>query len=169
MRIFNILVAAMTLLVGAGPVTAQGIGLPSQQSRQPIQIHADESWNGTGMLNVLSRGAERTPSRATWRFMRIPLTGHYRKNAKTGVIEIWRIVADRNARLITPTQKATGSRGGYNIDTGVMILEGPAVWIRKPTGSRPETLSSFGKGRALRSRADRRWRSGGTIGSGPKC
>ena len=100
--------------------------MPTQQSRQPVLIHADESleWYRDSERFVARGGASAAQGDVEIRAE--TLTGHYRKNAKTGVIEIWRIVADRNVRLITPTQKATGIRGVYNVDTGVMVLDGPA-------------------------------------------
>ena len=49
-----------------------------------------------------------------------------------GDTEVWRVVADGNVEIFTPTQHAYGDHGDYNIDDAVVVLTGDHLKMTTP-------------------------------------
>lgn len=117
-------VAAAAALAAAG-AAAQGPGIPLRTPDEPIEIAADGSleWNREDRSYVARGNAKAVQGDVTLRAD--VLTARYRRTEEGGTA-IWRIEADRDVRLSTPAQKASGAKGIYHVDRGVFVLTGPA-------------------------------------------
>lgn len=117
------LTVLLILLASAGTVNAQGIGLPNQGTGQPIQIHAERGieWRQNEKAYI-ARGNARAAQGDVTVHAEV-LTAYYRE-AKDGSTTIWRIDADENVRIVTPTQRAFGDKGVYEVDSGILVLTG---------------------------------------------
>ena len=51
----------------------------------------------------------------------------------TGGSEVWRVTADGNVDIFTPTQHAYGDHGDYNIDDAVVVLTGDHLKMTTPS------------------------------------
>jgi lipopolysaccharide export system protein LptA len=114
---------ALMLLSGFQPAQAQGIGLPGQSSDRPIEINADEGieWQQNTKAYI-ARGNARA-AQGDVAVHADTLTAYYREN-EGGSTDIWRIDAIGRVRIVTPTQKAFGDKGVYDVDNGVLVLTG---------------------------------------------
>ena len=114
---------AVISLIPAASVIAQGIGLPGQSKDKPIEINADEGieWRQKQKLYVARGNARASQGQVT--VSANTLTAHYREKNDQST-EIWRIDAEGNVQIITPTQKAAGNKGVYDVDNGILILTG---------------------------------------------
>jgi len=115
--------AALMLLAASQPVQSQGIGLPGQSSDRPIEINADDGieWQQNTKAYI-ARGNARA-AQGDVAVHADTLTAYYREN-KGGSTDIWRIDAIGKVRIVTPTQKAFGDKGIYDVDNGVLVLTG---------------------------------------------
>ena len=59
------------------------------------------------------------------------LTAYYRQGASGN--EIWRIDADGNVTIATPTETATGYKGTYDLDKSIFVLRGTPAKLVTPT------------------------------------
>jgi len=132
------LAAALWLALG-GPAFAQGLGLLDRKSDAPIEIEADDGieWRQADKVYV-ARGNVKVV-RGEMTLYADSVTAHYRdaKNAGKpkdpkaqesgfggGGTEIWKLEAVGNLRIETQADRATGHRGVYNVDLGVLTLSG---------------------------------------------
>ena len=117
-----VLVATMQIF-GAAPAGAQGIGLPGQSKDRPIEINADQGieWRQKSKAYI-ARGNARAAQGDVAVHADV-LTAYYRETA-AGSSDIWRIDAESRVRIVTPTQKAFGDKGVYDVDNGVLVLTG---------------------------------------------
>lgn len=131
---------AGSLWLGAiGPAFAQGMGLLDRKSDAPIEIEADDGieWRQSDKVYV-ARGNVKVV-RGEMTLYSDSVTAHYRdakgqpkpKDPKAqesafggGGTEIWKLEAVGNLRIETQTDRATGHRGVYNVDLGVLTLSG---------------------------------------------
>jgi len=114
---------AVLLALAAGPGLAQGIGLPGQSKDRPIEINADQGieWQQKTKAYI-ARGNARA-AQGDVAVHADTLTAYYRENQGGGTA-IWRIDAESRVRIVTPTQKAFGDKGVYDVDNGVLVLTG---------------------------------------------
>ena len=107
----------------------QGSG---QNSDQPISIDAEDGieWQQAKQVYIARGNAVASQGGVTVRAD--SLTAHYRTGSK-GDTEIWRIVADGNVRISTDKETATGDKGVYDIDNGVLVMTGKIVRLDTPT------------------------------------
>lgn len=117
----------MLFLVGSQltmrPANAQGINFPGRGVAKPIEISAER---GIEWRQKTSTYIARGNAKAVQGEVAVhgdTLTAYYRKSSKGGT-EIWRIDADGKVRIITPTQRAYGSKGVYNVFEKVLTLTG---------------------------------------------
>lgn len=146
---------------------AQGIGLPSQGSKVPLEINAD---NGIEWHQKTKQYIARGNASATQGDVSVfgdTLVAHYRKS-KTGKTDIWRIDANGHVRIVSPTQTAYADKGVYVVDDGVMVLTGKNIRLVTPTDriTARDSLEYWEKrnmavarGNAVVSRADKRLRA----------
>ncbi len=113
---------AITYLVQTS-VYAQGIGLPNQAREQPIEIDADNSieWQQDSQTYIARGNAKAKQGDVV--ILADQLTAYYKKQ-KPGGMEIWRIDADGNVRIVSPRQKAFGTKGVYDVTKGIFVLTG---------------------------------------------
>jgi lipopolysaccharide export system protein LptA len=102
---------------------AQGIGLPNQARKQPIEIDADNSieWRQNSQAYI-ARGNAKAKQGDVF-ILADQLTAYYKKQ-QSGRLQIWRLDADGNVRIVSPRQKAFGTKGVYNVTKGIFVLTG---------------------------------------------
>ncbi len=122
------LVAASLWCIGADPAMAQGIGLPDQNRDIPLEIVADDGieWRKEEQTYI-ARGNARAKQGDVSVHADV-LTAYYR-DAKGGGTQIWRIDADRNVRIVSPTQKSYGDKAVYDVAQGIMVLTGKVSMV----------------------------------------
>ena len=116
-------VIALALFGFGGPAVAQGVGLPGQSSDKPIEINAEQGieWQQRNKVYI-ARGNARAAQGDVAVYGDV-LTAYYR-DTDGGETEIWRIDAEGNVRIVTPTQRAYGDKAVYGVDNGVLVLTG---------------------------------------------
>ncbi len=104
-------------------LAAQGLGILRQQSDGPLEIDAEQGieWNQAKKVYV-ARGNVRAVQGEVTVFADT-LTAHYRETDHGGGA-IWRLDAEGNVRIASPSETAYGDRGVYDIDRGILVLTG---------------------------------------------
>jgi len=115
-------VAVVTISLCAAAL-AQGIGLPGQSRNTPLEINADQGieWQQKTKAYI-ARGNARA-AQGDVAVHADTLTAYYREKDGGGT-SIWRIDAENNVRIVTPTQRAFGNKGVYDVDNGILVLTG---------------------------------------------
>ena len=118
----------LTLLVvsahfACGWAGAQGIGFPGRATDKPIEISADQGIEWQQKKNSYTARGNAKAVQGNVAVHADTLTAYYRKTSDQGS-QIWRIDADGNVRIITPTQRAYGKKGTYNVTKGLLTLIG---------------------------------------------
>ncbi|MEC7490065.1 MAG: LptA/OstA family protein [Pseudomonadota bacterium] len=114
------------LLIGLevpGRANSQGIGLPGRAGDKPLEITAEKGieWQQKAKAYIARGNARAVQGNVS--VYADTLTAHYRERPD-GHTQIWRIAAEKKVRIITPTQRAYGDKGVYNVDSGVLVLTG---------------------------------------------
>jgi len=154
-------------LAPAPPASAQSLSLSASGSNAPIEISADNGieWQQENQL-FLARG-NAVAVRGTVKVRADVLSAYYRQSRKGGT-EIWRLNADGGVRITSPRETASGEKGVYDVDKGILVLSGGRVrfvsgkdeisadgqleyWERKQM--------AVARGNAIAVRADRRLRA----------
>jgi lipopolysaccharide export system protein LptA len=101
----------------------QGIGLPGQSGDTPLEINADQGieWQQKTQAYI-ARGNARA-AQGDVAVHADTLTAYYREQQGGGTT-IWRIDAENNVRIVTPTQSAFGDKGVYDVENGILVLTG---------------------------------------------
>lgn len=122
---------AMGASVPASAILGFGQG-SGRGSDQPVSIDAEDGieWQQAKQVYIARGNARASQGNVTVRAD--SLTAHYR-TGKNGDTEIWRIVADGNVKISTEKETATGDKGVYDIDNGVLVLTGKIVRLDTPT------------------------------------
>ena len=122
----------LTILFLASTAHAQGLNFGSGDSDSPIEVYADDGieWQQDA-LTFLARGNARAV-RGDVTVYADELHAFYRKLPKGGT-EIWRLDAINNVRIVTPGETATGEKGVYDVDNGILVLTGKKVRLVTPT------------------------------------
>ncbi|CAA7624647.1 LptA/OstA family protein [Magnetospirillum sp. UT-4] len=152
-------------LLGAVPAQAQGFNLSRGNDAQ-IQVYADQGIEWLSEANrVIARGNAKA-IRGDMTVTADSLTAHYRAGPNGD--EIWRLDADGNVVITSPTEKATGTKAIYDLDKAVVVLHGqPAVLTTpKETVTANDTLEYWEKtqmavarGNAVATQKDRKIRA----------
>lgn len=120
-RSFVALVVLAALLIPAAH--AQTLNQQGDQASPPIEVEAENGIEWQRDRNVvLARGNARA-IRGDTEVRADVLSAHYR-DGSNGNPEIWRLEADGNVRISSPTETAYGEKGIYDVDTGVLKLTG---------------------------------------------
>lgn len=114
------------------PVSAQGLNFGSGDSDSPIEVYADDGieWQQDA-LTFIARGNARAV-RGEVTVYGDELHAFYRKLPDGGT-EIWRLDAINNVRIVTPGETASGDKGVYDVDNGILVLTGKKVSLVTPT------------------------------------
>jgi len=137
--------AALLVLLFVPPAAGQGLGLLDRNSEDqgPIEIEADEGieWRRDDQ-QYLARGSA-TAKRGEVTLFGDVLIAHYRdagggmEEDETatpgGGSEIHRLEAVGNVVIASPTERAQGDRGVYDVDEGVLVLTGRSLRLTTPT------------------------------------
>jgi lipopolysaccharide export system protein LptA len=110
-------------LVGVEISLAQGIGLPNQNRDIPLEILADDGieWSKNEQIYI-ARGNARAKQGDV--VVHADVLKAYYKDVKGGGTQIWRIDADKNVRIVSPTQKSYGDKAVYDVAQGILVLTG---------------------------------------------
>jgi lipopolysaccharide export system protein LptA len=113
----------LTCLVSGPLAQAQGIGLPGQHRKLPLEINADNGIEWRKEVKAyIARGNARAAQGDVAVHARV-LTAYYRDEAEGGS-RIWRIDADGDVRIVAPNQTAYGDKAVYDVQNGVLVLTG---------------------------------------------
>jgi len=118
---FAVFVVMAALLIPAAH--AQRLNQEGDQSSLPIEVEAENGieWQRDRKV-VLARG-NAWAIRGDTEVRADVLSAHYREGSN-GNSEIWRLEADGNVRISSPTETAYGEKGIYDVDNGVLQLSG---------------------------------------------
>jgi lipopolysaccharide export system protein LptA len=139
------------LVPGTVALHAQGLNstFGSSGSGEPLVIEAQEGieWQQSNQIYIARGAARATKGEVT--VAAETLIAHYRE-IEGGGTEIWRIEATGAVRITTPQETATGDKGIYDIDQGVLVLTGREVSFATPTERITATQSmEYWEGRGL--------------------
>jgi lipopolysaccharide export system protein LptA len=109
----------------------------------PIEIFADDGieWQQEQSV-VVARGNARA-IRGEVEVTADILSAYYRE-ASTGESEIWRVEADGDVKIMTPSETAYAQKGIYDVDSGILVL--------RTRGRDAETVRVIGKNGDLTAR-----------------
>jgi len=113
----------LSVQFACGWATAEGIGIPGRTTDKPIEISADQGIEWRQKTNSYSAHGNAKAVQGNVTVHAEKLTAFYRKTPNKGS-QIWRIDADGDVRIITPSQRAYGKKGTYNVTKGVLTLTG---------------------------------------------
>ena len=115
------LIVVATLLTA--PAHPQTLSQEGDRTSPPIEVEAENGieWRRDKEV-VLARGNARAV-RGDTEVRADVLSAHYREQ-DNGNTEIWRLEADGNVRITSPTETAYGEKGIYDVDAGVLQLSG---------------------------------------------
>jgi len=128
--VISLLLTGFLSLALAAPAAAQGFDL-AKGGNSEIQVYAD---NGIEWVSDAGRVVARGNAKAVRGTMTITadtLTAHYRPGANGN--EIWRIDADGNVTIASPTDTATGSKAVYDLDKAIFVLHGQPAKLVTPS------------------------------------
>lgn len=121
-RFWVFLAAVLTAALPAGAQMANFGGAEGG----PLEVQADNGieWQQEGKVFVARGNA--VASRGTTKVNAHVLRAHYRdkKQQGGGGTEIWRLEAEGDVVVSTPSEKAYGDRADYDVDQGVVVLRG---------------------------------------------
>ncbi len=100
-----------------------GASATAQLSTEAIEIEASQSLEWLSEESAYVARGNATLRQGDVVVSANTLTANYREG-DDGKTEIWRVVADGNVRIATPTQQVSGDRGVYDIPTDVFTLTG---------------------------------------------
>lgn len=132
---------------------AQGFNL-GRGNNEEIQVYADDGieWISDA-TRVIARGNAKA-TRGTMTVTADSLTAYYRDGA--GGNEIWRLDADGNVTITTPTETGTGTKATYDLEKAIFVLRGHPAKIVTPTDqvTAKDTLEYWEKERMAVARGD---------------
>lgn len=135
------------------PALAQGFNL-GRGNNEEIQVYADDGieWVSDA-TRVIARGNAKAV-RGTMTVTADTLTAYYRDGA--GGNEIWRLDADGNVTIKTPTETATGFKATYDLEKAIFVLRGQPAKMVTPTDqvTAKDTLEYWEKERMAVARGD---------------
>ncbi len=102
---------------------AQSLNFGDTGNDTPVEVLADNGieWLRDGKRFIARGNASATRGKTT--VYADTLTAHYRKT-EAGKSQLWRLDADGNTRIVSPTETATGDTAVYDMDTSVLVLRG---------------------------------------------
>lgn len=126
----RLILALLLSLAATGPALAQGFNMSRANDAQ-IQVYADD---GIEWMSDASRVIARGNAKAIRGNITVTadqLIAHYRKGP--GGDEIWRLDAEGNVTIASPTETATGTKATYDLDKAIFVLRGKPARLVTPT------------------------------------
>lgn len=107
-------------LLNAGDAAARGFSMA--RSTDQIEVYADQGieWQ-TQSLRIVARGNAKA-IRGEVTVTADSLTAHYREGPNGD--EIWRLDAEGDVTIASPTETATGTSATYDLDKAIFVLRG---------------------------------------------
>ena len=124
-------VLILAFCMSAAATMAQGIGLGSGSVDKPLEVFADQGIEWQQNENTYTARGNARAIKGDTTVYGDTLVAHYRK-AESGSTEIWRIEANGNVRITSPTDTAYGDRAVYTIDNAVLVMTGKALRLTTP-------------------------------------
>jgi lipopolysaccharide export system protein LptA len=126
------LLGALLLPVPAAIAQAPGQAPSGDGDSLPLSVDADQSieWHQDQKAYVARGNALAT--RGDMSVSSDVLIAYYRE-IPSGGTEIWRLAAEGNVLLSTPTQKVEGDRAVYDVDRQVAVVTGDGLKLTTPT------------------------------------
>lgn len=123
-----------TLAIAAAMVIGQimAASATAQLSSESIEIEASQSLEWLSEENTYVARGDAKLRQGDVVVSANTLTANYREGSD-GKTEIWRVVADGNVVIATPTQEVRGDRGIYNVLTDVFTLTGSDLRLKTET------------------------------------
>lgn len=123
------ILALMIPALGARSAAAQGFSMA--RTTDQIEVYADQGieWQ-TQSLRVIARGNAKAV-RGTMTVTAHTLTAHYREGANGD--EIWRLDAEGDVVITSPTETATGTSATYDLDKAIFVMRGNPARMVTPT------------------------------------
>jgi len=103
---------------------AQSLGFGTEGGNDvPVEVLADNGieWMRDGQRFVARGNA--SAQRGNTTVYADTLTAHYRKD-EAGKSKLWRLDADGDTRIVSPTETATGDTAVYDLDKAILVLKG---------------------------------------------
>lgn len=113
---------AATLAV-AGPADLRAQQPPAAGGRLPVEVEADQSIELHEQQRAYVARGKAMAVRGTSRIAADVLVAYYR-DMPTGGTEIYRMLAEGNVTVTTPTQQVFGERAVYDVDLQVAVMTG---------------------------------------------
>lgn len=126
------------MLLAAGPALGQPIDLTKGG---PVDVTASGGFEWHDQEQAVIAYGEARATRADVTVLADRLVAHYRKKpgatqaaagGDSGGTEIFRLVAEGNVRIVTPTDEAVGDRAIYDIDQAVLVMTGGKLRLTTP-------------------------------------
>lgn len=117
------ILAASVFAVWTPPAMAQGLDLLSGKSDKPLEILADQGleWQQKARAYIARGNASAKQGDVTVH-ARV-LTAYYKETA-TGGSTVYRLDADDDVRIVSPTETVYGEKSIYDIENGVLLVTG---------------------------------------------
>ena len=105
----------------------------NSQGGEPVNVEADQGieWAQEKQEYIARGNAKATRGDVT--VYGQTLIAYYRKTPSGGS-DIWRLDADDDVKIATPTDTAVGDKGVYDVDNGVFVLTGKHLELDTPKG-----------------------------------
>ncbi len=126
-------VALSVIVLAAFTAGAQGITSAVKEGGAPLEISADYGieWRRDDQVYVASGNAR--AAQGDLAVYADVLTAHYRENEQ-GETEVYRIEADGNVRMVSPTETIYGDHGRYEVNERYLILTGDDLRLETEDG-----------------------------------
>ena len=105
------------------PSPAQTLSVGGGKSAPPIDVQAENGIEWQRSNKTIKALGNAHAVRGDLDVKADVLSAHYRERAD-GSTEIWRLEADGNVRITTPSESAYAEKGVYDVDNGVVVLSG---------------------------------------------
>jgi lipopolysaccharide export system protein LptA len=136
--------ALLWLAMAFVPATAQNAGFGLGDSRQPVEIFADQGieWHQDASAYV-ARGNARAVRADTTVYAQT-LTAYYRKGSggpggstqngsgQGGGTQVYRVDADGAVRIVSPSGTAYGDKAVFDVDKGILVMTGSKLRLITP-------------------------------------
>jgi lipopolysaccharide export system protein LptA len=105
------------------PSTGQSLSVGDGKTSPPIDVEAENGIEWQRSNKIIKATGNAHAVRGDLDVKADVLSAHYRERAD-GNTEVWRLEADGNVRIATPTETAYAEKGVYNVDDAVVVLSG---------------------------------------------
>jgi lipopolysaccharide export system protein LptA len=113
----------LAMMIWPCPSAGQSLSVGGGKTTPPIDVDANNGIEWQRAKKIVKAIGNAHAVRGDLDVKADVLSAHYRERAD-GSTEIWRLEADGNVRIATPTETASAEKAVYNVDDGVVVLSG---------------------------------------------